>query len=136
MPLLLDTCAVLWIAEDAKLARGAVDALQEATDAGEATLVSPISAWEIGLLASRGRIAARAEPLAIFRRVLDTPTMALAGMPPEVLIASSFLPGNPPRDPADRIVAATARTYGLTVMTRDEPLLAYAAAGHLKAIAC
>lgn len=57
-------------------------------------------------------------------------------MPPDVLIASAALPGTPPRDPADRIVAATARAYGLAVVTRDGELLPYAAAGHLMAIRC
>jgi len=60
----------------------------------------------------------------------------LADMSPDVLIASSFLPGTPPRDPADRILAATAREYGYRLMTRDTPLLAYARQGHLQALAC
>jgi PIN domain nuclease of toxin-antitoxin system len=49
---------------------------------------------------------------------------------------SSFLPGSIHNDPADRIIAATAREYGFTVMTRDRALLAYAAEGHLSALAC
>ena len=62
--------------------------------------------------------------------------VALAQMPPAVLIAASFLPPSQLRDPADRIIAATARTYGYAVMTRDGALLAFGAAGHLDAIAC
>jgi PIN domain nuclease of toxin-antitoxin system len=42
----------------------------------------------------------------------------------------------PPRDPADRIIAATARAFDMTLVTRDRPLLDYADAGHLKALAC
>jgi PIN domain nuclease of toxin-antitoxin system len=62
--------------------------------------------------------------------------MALAELSPQILIASSFLPGDPPTDPADRIFAATAREYGYTLVTRDRPLLDYAEQGHLKALAC
>jgi PIN domain nuclease of toxin-antitoxin system len=67
---------------------------------------------------------------------MQAPGLRLAEMPPEVLMASSFLPGTPPRDPADRILAATAREYGYRLMTRDGPLLTYAGQGHLHVIAC
>ena len=64
------------------------------------------------------------------------PSVRLAPLTPEILIASTVLPGHPPRDPADRIIAATARALGLTVVTRDGELLPYAAAGHLAAVRC
>ena len=57
-------------------------------------------------------------------------------MPPDILIGSSFLPGKPPRDPADRILAVTAREYGYQLVTRDRPLLDYADQGHIRALAC
>jgi len=57
-------------------------------------------------------------------------------MPPELLIASSFLPGKPPRDPFDRIIAATARDLGATLITRDRALLDYGKQGHLSVVAC
>jgi PIN domain nuclease of toxin-antitoxin system len=59
-----------------------------------------------------------------------------APLTPEVLIDSSFLPGTIHGDPADRILAATARAFGYRLMTRDRALLAYAEAGHLQAVAC
>jgi len=46
------------------------------------------------------------------------------------------LPGAPPADPADRIIAATARLHGYRVITRDGKLLSYAAQGHILATAC
>jgi PIN domain nuclease of toxin-antitoxin system len=57
-------------------------------------------------------------------------------MPPDILMASATLPGTPPRDPADRIIAATARCYGHAIVTRDGELMPYAAAGHVHVIAC
>ena len=71
-----------------------------------------------------------------FERLLEAPGVRLADMSPDVLITSSFLPGAPPRDPADRILAATAREYGYRLMTRDTPLLTYGLQGHLQALAC
>jgi PIN domain nuclease of toxin-antitoxin system len=69
-------------------------------------------------------------------RLLEAPGLHLSELPTDVLIASSFLPGEPPRDPADRILAATTREFGFRLVTRDRNLLAYAARGHIQAIGC
>jgi predicted nucleic acid-binding protein len=53
-----------------------------------------------------------------------------------ILLASTALPGLPPADPADRIIAATARIQGHVIVTRDRKLLDYAQEGHTRAIAC
>jgi PIN domain nuclease of toxin-antitoxin system len=104
--------------------------------ADEWIYVSPITAWEVGLLAARGRISLRMSPDKWFDRLLGAPGIRLAEMPPGVLIASSFLPGDDPADPADRIIAATAREYDLRLVTRDRRLLAYAESGYCRALAC
>ena len=57
-------------------------------------------------------------------------------MPPDLLIASSFLPGKPPRDPSDCIIAATARELGATLITRDRALLDYGEQGHVSVVEC
>jgi PIN domain nuclease of toxin-antitoxin system len=134
-PILLDTCALIWLANDEPLRRPAREAIDAAHGQLDGLIVSPISAWEIGQLVSRGRLSLRIEPLAWFQQALSA-GLQLAPMPPEVLIASSYLPGERLRDPGDRILAATARTYGFRLMTRDRPLLSFAAEGHLDAIAC
>ena len=64
------------------------------------------------------------------------PRVRLADMPPDVLIAASFLPGKPPRDPSDRIIAATARELGATLITRDRALLDYGEQGHVSVVEC
>ena len=88
------------------------------------------------MLVSLGRLTSPMEPRAWFRRLLGLPAVALAALSTDMLIASSFLPGTPPRDPADRILATTAREFGFTLMTRDRPLLDYGEQGHLDAVAC
>jgi PIN domain nuclease of toxin-antitoxin system len=136
VPLLLDTCAVIWLAEGETFPAEATKVLNDAYETNAAVYVSPITAWEIGLLVSRGRLTLLIKPQLWFRRLFDILNFRLADMPPEVLIASSDLPGHPPRDPADRIIAATAREYGYMLVTRDRPLLDYAAQGHIQALAC
>jgi PIN domain nuclease of toxin-antitoxin system len=135
-PILLDTCAAIWIAEDAPVAKNALDLLAAAAEAEVSIYISPISAWEIGLLAARARLKMLITPQRWFLRLLEAPGVRLADMSPELLIASSFLPGEPPRDPADRIIAATARDYGATLMTRDRALLDYGAQGHVRVETC
>ena len=136
LPLLLDTCAAIWISEEQSLASEALTEIERSHRSGELIYVSPITAWEIGLLVSRGKLTSPMSPERWFERLLEAPGLRLADMSPDVLIASSFLPGAPPRDPADRILAATARQYGYRLMTRDTPLLTYARQGHLQALAC
>ena len=134
-PVLLDTCALIWLVDEGKITSAAEAALEEAGATPGGIVVSAISAWEIGLLVSRGRLSLNLEPRDWFQQALEGGA-ELAPMPPEVLIASSFLPGGALRDPSDRIIAATARAYRYRLMTRDKPLLDFAAAGHLEAIPC
>ena len=84
----------------------------------------------------RRRILLTLAPEVWFARLSDLPGIRLAPMPPTLLIASAFLPGSPPRDPADRIIAATARAHDLAIVTRDSELIPYAKAGHVMTIAC
>jgi PIN domain nuclease of toxin-antitoxin system len=55
---------------------------------------------------------------------------------PEAAIEAAFLPGRLHRDPADRLLIATARQLGATLITRDELILAYARRGYVDAIPC
>ena len=134
-PILLDTCAVIWLQDGAAFRPEGEAALQEAQTVGTQVLVSPITAWEIGLLVSKGRLVLSVPPLSWLEQVLDL-GVDLAPMTPDILIASSQLPGPPLRDPADRIVAATSRAMGYRLMTRDRPLLDFAASGQVTAIPC
>lgn len=136
MALLLDTCAVLWISENAPLAGAAIEAIDKAADDDDPLLLSPISAWEIGLLVSRGRLALPTSPQAWLDRILQAPNLKLIDLPAHILLASSFLPGAPPRDPADKIIIATARDQDLTIVTRDRSILNYGKAGHVRILAC
>lgn len=134
--LLLDTCACIWISEGAPLADPAVEALNQSWQSGKNVGISPFTAWEIGMLMSRGRLKSRLSPRAWFHRLIGIDGVALAELSPDILMESNALPGNPPRDPADRIIIATARETGLTIVTRDQLILGYANEGHVLALAC
>jgi PIN domain nuclease of toxin-antitoxin system len=134
--LLLDTCTLIFLNEQAQLTAAATDALRAANDKGGTTYISPISAWEIGMLESRGRLQLLIRPERWFANLFDAPGVELATLSADLLIASSYLPGTPPKDPADRILAATARELGVTLITRDRALLDYGEQGHVAVLAC
>lgn len=133
-PFLLDTCAAIWFFDGA-LPR-AINQLTEAINQGHLTYVSPITAWEVGVAGRKGRFASSLAPQRWFETLIGLPGIALADMPPAVLIASQELPSFSTNDPADRIIAATAREYGFTVVTRDKPLLDYGKQGYLSVLEC
>jgi PIN domain nuclease of toxin-antitoxin system len=134
-PYLLDTCAAIWLIAD-ELPPAADIALADAHSARLTTYVSPITAWEVSVSARKGRFASSLAPNRWFETLMGLPGIALADMSPGVLIASQELPSFPTNDPADRIIAATAREYGFTVVTRDEALLEYGRLGYLSVLEC
>ena len=87
------------------------------------------------MLVAKDRLVLALPPLQWFQSILDL-GIDLAVLSPEILVASSQLSGPALRDPADRIIAATARAFGYRLMTRDRPLLTFAASGQVTAIAC
>ena len=133
---LLDTCTIIWIANREALREPAAGALEDAPAHGRGVFLSPITAWEIAMLVEKDRIALAMTPEVWFERILALPELALAELPPKVLIESCALPGAPPADPVDRILAATARAFGYTLVTRDRHLLAYGGEGHVQVMGC
>lgn len=135
-PLLWDTHAAIWIYSKMPISQAAVDALAAAHRASISSYISPITAWEVGMLASRGRLQLLIRPERWFANLFEIPGVRLADLSPDLLIASSYLPGKPPNDPADRIIAATARDLGATLITRDRALLQYGEQGHVNVVEC
>src|SRR5215469_13939137 len=101
------------------------EAIRTAQSTSAGVFVSPISAWELATLVSRNRLRLTTAPEAWFDALLALPGVRLALMPPAVLISSASLPGSPPKDPADRIIAATARQFDYAVVTRNGELTDY-----------
>ena len=131
---LVDTCAVIWIANGDRLREPAVSTLREAKTGS--LVVSPISAWEIATLVAKGKMALSISPDVWFQRFCELPGVALSEMPPSVLVASASLPGAPPGDPVDRILIATAREFGYALVTRDRKMLEYGGHGHVQVLEC
>ncbi|HEY2885333.1 MAG TPA: type II toxin-antitoxin system VapC family toxin [Rhizomicrobium sp.] len=134
-PYLLDTCACHWLVDDT-LTKDAATALTDAYNAGLSTYISPITALEVATLARKRRFRSPLTPRRWFESLMQLSGLAQAEMSAGLLIESQSLPGDIHKDPYDRIIAATAREYGYTVMTRDRALLDYGGQGYLSVMPC
>ena len=133
--LLLDTCALIFIANGTRMNEKAQNEISEAAYDGR-LYVSPMSAWEIGIGVAKNRLKLPIGPLEFFQRFLVQMEAQLSAVSPEILVESSNLPGSLHGDPMDRILISTARHLDMVLVTRDEPILDYSADGHLRTLAC
>lgn len=98
--------------------------------------LSPVSAWEIGMLVRRGRLDLEEPAEAWVARVFRRPDAQIALLTPEIAIRSCFLAGDFHADPADRFIIATAIEMGLKLITRDERMLRYGRQGYASVMPC
>ena len=134
-PILLDTHAAVWAT--AGMLRPAVQKRIDAAARDGRLLLSPISAWEIGMLVGKGRLSLAVSTEAYVREMFALSGVVTAAISPTIAVEAAMLPQPMHADPADRILAATAIAYGASLMTRDRRLHAYArAAKTLRCIAC
>jgi PIN domain nuclease of toxin-antitoxin system len=137
---LLDTCAVIWLANGVSLPPSAVAMIVQAGLA-DGMFVSTASAWEIGLL-SRPRpgrqpaVQCLPDAKTWFTNFLAGPGIKEALITPAIAIDASYLPGTFHADPMDRLIIATARHLGMPIVTSDRKILAYGDAGFVRVIPC
>lgn len=123
MKLLLDTCAIIWaVSEPADLSAPAANAL-ESVDSR--VFVSPISCAEVACLAERDRIRVTPHWRTWFDRAVADNGWMVLDIDLETVQEAYALPGVFHRDPADRLIVATARVKGLHVVTADKRILDY-----------
>jgi PIN domain nuclease of toxin-antitoxin system len=118
--ILLDTHVLAWAVDDSKLlSRAAASAIRRARrDGGLA--VSAITVWELALLVARGKVQVYGSIETSLRLLLEGVT--ILPITTEIAALATQFPDDYPRDPADRIIGATARAEGLTLVTRDEKI--------------
>jgi PIN domain nuclease of toxin-antitoxin system len=118
--LLLDTHVWVWsVADPDRLARKARRAIE--SPGGEIWL-SPVSVWELLQLARRGKLRLKSSPEKWIADSFAAAPLRDAVLTRDVALETRVLPPSL-ADPADRFIAATARVYGLTLVTADERLM-------------
>jgi PIN domain nuclease of toxin-antitoxin system len=91
--------------------------------------------WEIALLASRNRIVLGKPTILRVEEAVAASTVTVEPLSPSIAVESWELSEKFHPDPADRMIAATARVTGAVLMTRDQQILDYAARRYLTAFA-
>jgi PIN domain nuclease of toxin-antitoxin system len=118
--LLLDTHIFLWsLLDPERLGRRAAMELENTSNE---LWLSPISLWEVLILAERGRVTLQPDPVRWLHTVLAAVAFHEAPLNREVAIQSRLV-ALPHQDPVDRFLAATALVYDLTLVTADDRLL-------------
>lgn len=123
MKALLDTHILLWwLGENSRLSLKQKRVLDKA-DEENPLLVSDITLWEIATLASLGRIKLHLPLREWLEQAAAPPLVRLLPITPAVAAEVAALPDSFHRDPADRILVATARVFGATLITRDSQIV-------------
>lgn len=124
MAYLLDTCAILFIAEQTSDLTASTIDLIEAAPEGD-VFVSAISVAELACLQERKRITLQQHWRAWWDTLLKRTGWTCLPITTEVMAEAYSLPPPIHRDPADRVLIATARLERLALVTTDAKILGY-----------
>ncbi len=125
--LLLDTHIWVWMVDgdSTRLSPAVVVLLGDAAREGS-LLISDISFREVANNAAKGRLSLSIDPVIWLERAARAPGVAHLQVDRSALIQSTRLRGSPVRDPADRILLATAQLNGAALVTCDKEIIDYA----------
>lgn len=121
--ILLDTHVLIWMVSDpGRLSRSAEREIRKAQRERSCAIAS-ISLWELALMFQRNRMRGSGSIESSIREILDDTGVKVLDITPEIADLTTAFPHNYPKDPGDRLIGATARAYGLTLITQDQRLL-------------
>lgn len=123
--ILLDTHIWLWLLHDPSCLSNAASNLIAAEEEQNGLLVSAISVWEVAVKASGGKLTLPLPISAWYEQARTHSGTLIEPLNPLDAIASTQLPGELHKDPADRILIAISQRYSIPLVTCDSKILSY-----------
>lgn len=123
MTAILDTHVLIWWLDGSDRLSRAQQEVVATADADSPLLVSDISLWEVATLYSLGRIQLVLPLREWLEKAVAPPLVRRQGISPAVAAELASLPDSFHRDPADRILIATAKVLGATLLTQDRRIV-------------
>lgn len=118
--ILLDTHVLAWlVAEPARLSRPAASAIRRAR-ISDGLAISSITVWELAMLFAQGILRSQSTVESAVENLLTRSGVVVMPITPEVAAIASQFSDDYPKDPADRLIGATAMAEGIALITRDE----------------
>ena len=122
--ILLDTHVWWWsLTEPENLSKKAIALIKQAKT--DERFISSVSIWEFAMMVAKKRIELKISPAKWLARAIDETGIMVIELSPDIATDSCSLPGEFHKDPADRIIVATARVHNLTLLTKDQKILDY-----------
>lgn len=122
---------VWWVSSNESLSTSASKTIKNTLDSGSEVLVSSISVWEISMLIEKGRLILSMDLTNWLDEIAQIDGVRFVSIDNEIAIKSTLLPGEFHKDPADRMIVATARKFAVPLVTADEKIIRYE---HVKTI--
>ena len=122
--IVLDTHAWLWLClEPRRLSAAAAGAIRRAV-AGGGLAIASITLWEVAMMLARGHVIPHGTPETWLGALVDRSSVTIKEITPVVATLATQFHADFPADPADRLIAATARAEGMLLVSRDARLRA------------
>lgn len=130
--IVLDTHVLLWwVGDSGQLSVAAKKVIDKTISQGGEVIISTISAWEVSMLINKKRLVLSMDIESWFDEVSQIDGVRFLPVDNEIGIKSTVLPGNFHKDPADRMIVATARKLAVPLVTADDKIRNYQ---HVKTI--